>query len=146
MGILNKMAKRNQVCGILGLCVSALTVLFACGPGRPETAEVVGRVTFKGQPVPQGRILFWPPKGRPAMAEIGSNGRYELTTFDDADGAMLGEHRVTIKATKTHFPNGNASKPVVEWLVPQRYENIDKTPLTATVTAGKNTIDFDLAD
>ena len=78
------------------------------------------------------------------MAEIKSDGTYELTTFDAGDGAVIGTHRVTIKATRTVFRNNDPSKAVVEWLVPQNYENIDKSPLTAEVSPGKNTINFDL--
>lgn len=40
-------------------------------------------------------------------------------------------------------PEGRG-KGVVQWIVPPCYENIDKSPLTAQVSAGKNTIDFDL--
>lgn len=128
----------------LWLLLLAIAVVTGCGPSRPETAEVSGRVTFQGKPVPEGRILFWPPSGRPAMAEIKSDGTYELTTFDAEDGAVIGTHRVTIKATRTVFRNNDPSKAVVEWLVPQNYENIDKSPLTAEVSPGKNTINFDL--
>ena len=88
----------------VGPCLLILFLSSGCGPSRPETAEVRGRVTFQGKPVPEGRILFWPPNGRPAMAEIQPDGTYELMTFDEGDGAVLGEHRVTIKATHTHFP------------------------------------------
>ncbi len=80
------------------------------------------------------------------MAEIKSDGSYELRTFDAKDGAVIGTHRVTIKATRTHFQNNDPSKAVVEWLVPQRYENVDKSPLKAEVAAGKNTIDFELTN
>lgn len=142
------MAKHNHKYSKIGtslvLSVFTLAMLAGCEPSRPETAEVSGRITFKGKPVPQGRILFWPSKGRPAMAEIQPDGTYELTTFSGSDGAMLGEHRVTIKATRMHFPDGNQTKGVVQWLVPQRYENINTSPLTAEVSTGKNSINFNL--
>jgi hypothetical protein len=146
--IFNKMTKHNHEHSKIGvslvLSVFTLAMLAGCEPSRPETSEVSGRITFEGKPVPQGRILFWPSQGRPAMAEIQPDGTYELTTFSDSDGAMIGKHRVTIKATRVHFPTGNKMKSVVQWLVPQRYENFDKSPLTAEVSAGKNTINFDL--
>ena len=137
-------------------------VLTGCGSDYPATAEVEGRVTYAGKPLSGGRILFWPPKGRPAMAEIGPDGTYSLTTFLSEDGALLGEHRVTIKATRVRFDEARGDIPrrspaeatespprasgraFVEWLVPQRYERPESSPLTATVQPGKNTIDFDL--
>jgi hypothetical protein len=127
--------------------------LAGCGRGYPETAVVTGKVTYKGQPVPAGRVCFWPKEGRPAMGEIGSDGNYRLTSFSQGDGAIVGEHRVSITATRAHFPDGTkagagdvgwAGQPVVEWLVPQRYERPETSGLTTAVRAGKNTIDFDL--
>ena len=133
-----------------------------CGPSYPETAEVRGRVTYQGKPLPEGRILFWPPEGRPAMAEIGPDGSYSLTTFVTGDGAIPGEHRVTIKATRVHFneagadiprrdvapggesPSERSTEPVVEWLVPRIYERAESSPLKAAVRPGQNTINFDL--
>ena len=124
-----------------------------CGPGFPETADVSGRVTYAGKPVPEGRVLFWPEEGRPAMGEINPDGTYHLTTFAEGDGATPGTHKVTIKATRVHFPGGGASspeapgapgRPIVEWLVPERYEQVATSPLTVDVQPGENTVDFDL--
>lgn len=96
------------------------------------------------------------------MADIGPDGTYSLTTFVSGDGALPGEHRVTIKATRVHFNEAGADVPrrqpapatespprgsggaVVEWLVPRIYERPESSPLKATVQRGKNTINFDL--
>lgn len=148
MGIFSKMLMKKYLLTkslkSLLLCSFVLLPLIGCGPSRPETAQVSGKITFNGQPVPAGRIAFWPPKGRPAIAEIRPDGSYELTSFSDGDGAILGQHRVTIKATRVHFPGGDRTKGVVEWLVPQSYENAKTSPLKAEVSAGKNTINFDI--
>ena len=135
-------------------CATLCAVLAGCGPGFPETADVSGRVTYAGKPVPEGRVLFWPEEGRPAMGKIEPDGTYKLTTFAEGDGATPGVHKVTIKATKVHFPGGGAAaaeaqgassgQPVVQWLVPQKYERAETTPLTADVQPGENTIDFNL--
>jgi hypothetical protein len=39
---------------------------------------------------------------------------------------------------------GWAGQPIVEWLVPKRYERPETSGLTAKVTRGTNTIDFNL--
>ncbi|NLF09631.1 MAG: hypothetical protein GX594_16870 [Pirellulaceae bacterium] len=140
-----------------GLAVSGLLICGGCGQNRPDTALVSGKLTFQGKPVATGRIVFHPVDGRrPAMAAINEDGTYQLTTFDTKDGAMLGEHVVTIKSTRTiggtpldefaEAPPGAApaEPPKLEWLVPEKYSRKDTTPLKATVKDGKNAIDFNL--
>ena len=70
-------AKLIRIEVFLFCCAVLCTVLAGCGPGFPETADVSGRVTLGGKPVPQGRISFWPEQGRPAMGEIGPDGTYK---------------------------------------------------------------------
>lgn len=57
-------------------------------------------------PVTEGYVLFTPklqpgadPKtsGKGASAYIQSDGRYTLTTYEDGDGAIIGEHVVRIE-------------------------------------------------
>ncbi|NLF06672.1 MAG: hypothetical protein GX594_01660 [Pirellulaceae bacterium] len=123
-------------------------ILFAgCGPSRPATAPVHGRVTYQGKPVVEGTIIFHPEKGRQSIGEIAPDGTYKLTTFEPGDGALLGKHRVSIEArriTETILPNGAYGPPKVEWLVPEKYSRLDGSTLTAEVKPGDNTIDFDL--
>lgn len=125
-----------------------------CGPGRPATATVQGKVTYQGKPVVEGTIVFYPEKGRPATGTLAPDGSYRLTTFDANDGAMLGPHRVTIEArriTPTMIPAGDDPEsagahgpPKVEWLLPEKYAGRDSSPLTAEVKPGRNDIDFDI--
>jgi hypothetical protein len=132
------------------------TVFPGCGSSRPETAPVSGRVTYRGRPVPCGRIAFQPEKGRLAMGAIDPEGQYTLMTFKSGDGALLGQHRVTIEATrqsgdaptpksrKEEFRMGPVSPPATERLVPEKYSHLSTTPLKATVKRGSNTLNFDL--
>jgi hypothetical protein len=145
-------AARVVLLGIIVLCMA----LSGCGRGRPATATVGGRVTYRGKPVPSGRIAFQPEEGRLAMGTLGPDGSYTLTTFQPGDGALLGKHRVTIEATqqigggplpksrKEEFRMGLGSSPVIEWLVPEKYSRLATSPLKAEVKRGSNTINFDL--
>jgi prepilin-type processing-associated H-X9-DG protein len=146
----------------LALLISAcLVVCVGCGPRWPTTAPVGGKVTFAGKPVTEGTIIFWSSTGGTlATGQIGADGSYRLTTHPDLDGAVLGAHRVTIKAVnviKLAPPNkasadrerlgplgGFGSTERLEWRVPPRYEDRNTSPLTAEVKSGANTIDFNL--
>ena len=137
-----------------------LTLLAAgCGPSYPACYEVRGKVTFDGQPVTQGTITFYPDEGRSAMGKIQPDGSYTLTTFNAEDGALPGNHSVTIKATSVSGPAAPASfeeelaranvpaptgERTVTWLVPQRFSQRESSGLSATVQKKSNTIDFDL--
>ena len=156
-GRIGAWARWMLVLGFLGFPLFA-----GCGSDRPETTPVGGIVTWDGRPVTEGRIMFYPENGRAATGQIGSDGTYSLTTFKPNDGAMLGKHRVTIKAVSvvggTPQPRSfqeelaqgrsGGQAPVtpgtVKWLVPKEYSQVDTTPLTAEVSPGKNTVDFNL--
>lgn len=140
-----------------------LTAAFAAAAGcssGPTLAPVSGRVTVGGKPVTAGRIEFYPEAGRMATAAIRPDGTYTLTTFDAGDGAVVGRHRVAIRAVEfkadagqpapksvqeeaTLSGSGGAAGEVV-WLVPQRYSEQDTSDLTADVASEPNVINFDL--
>jgi hypothetical protein len=136
--------------------------LAGCGDGRPERVPVTGRVTYQGDPVTTGTIYFWPDEGPQARGTLGPDGRYRLRTFEKEDGAVLGEHRVTIEAKEVSaggpdpksmdeefelFSDPDAEslgRPRLRWLVPEEYADRATSGLTAEVTPGENTIDFSL--
>lgn len=148
---MNYRVSRRFGAWIAALCASAW---LGCGPTRPETAPVAGRVTFQGKPVAEGMITFLPEHGRPAIGAIGPDGGYRLTTFETGDGAPPGKYTVTIEARRVTAPpapknmkdevNLPLGRTKVEWLVPERYARPDTSPLKAEVVRGANTIDFNL--
>ncbi len=138
-----------------------LGLLIGCGGSdHDETAIVTGKVTYQGKPVTKGRIVFYPTNGRPAIGAIQSDGTYSLTTFEPGDGALLGNHRVTITASEsvggsppaTGFMDeimkaskGQGQTPgKTVWLVPEKYSNRKSSKLQAEVVSGSNTRDFNL--
>lgn len=144
----------------LATCLTAVmfcAVIFGCGSDLPPTAKVQGIVTMGGKPVESGTITFYPRHGRPASGAIQPDGSYRLTTFKEGDGAILGQHKVAILATRVS--GGAALKSFeeemrgvgsfntprkIEWLVPERYSRPETTPLTAEVADGPNVLDFNL--
>ena len=91
----------------LTISLVVTTTVFAlagCGPGNGLTmGRVSGVVTYKGQPVELGEVLFVPDSekgnnGVPSMSPIGKNGTYIMSTQESGDGVIAGYHKVAIRA------------------------------------------------
>lgn len=133
--------------------------LAGCGEssGRPPLGRVSGTVTYNGKPVTSGSVNFTPVSGRggdsgqPAIGQIESDGSYTLTTFDTGDGAVLGQHTVTVETrdmSKFRVPKrGERIKyELPKMTIPPKYSDPKTTPLRYTVEPGSKTIDLDLKD
>jgi hypothetical protein len=115
--------------------------LAGCGPSGPETYEVSGEVTFDGQPVAEGRIVFRDAGGSAASwaGEI-EDGRYAFP-------ATVGKKRVEITATRQvqtsqDSPSGQGAF-TFESYIPAKYHS--QSELTAEVTPeGPNEFNFPL--
>ena len=154
------MKKTTSFTGGGGPRVALAVCLCLAGCGRPRdfqpTVPVSGVVTYRGQPVPQGRIQFAPdmtgPGVRAAFGNLDSRGRYTLSTYGKGDGAIVGTHRVAIVARRQAaapfdreaVAAGLTSGPPS--LIPEHYGNGATSGLTAEVQPGPNTINFDLGD
>lgn len=90
---------------IIAASLAAATLCGCFGSRGLETAEVRGRVMMNGQPVTAGRVVFFPTSpvgkgaGKPAQALLNEDGEFELRTYGRSDGAVIGEHRVTVLST-----------------------------------------------
>ncbi len=139
-----------------------LTAFAGCGSNRPETVAVAGRVTLAGQPAAECRVTFHPLDGRRvAFGLTDAEGRYVLRTFESGDGAMPGEHRVTIYQVTMNLPGGGpkslADEVNFDWsklaaespsrpVVPEIFGNRETTPLSATIFEPTDSLDFELAN
>lgn len=98
------MSLTNQICSRLLL---ATVILGGCSSGgdHPETAPVSGTVLYKGDPV-EGATVSFRAEGapRPASGVTNAEGKFQLSTFDANDGAVLGEHIITV----TKMPPGSS--------------------------------------
>ncbi len=126
-------------------------LLLICGCGGPKIAAVSGTVTYKGKPLEFGLVHFAPVSQEltPAKAEIQADGSYILEVQGDRKapvlGAYVGEYRVWISCYPYHAPNWNGNPfAKVKSVIPEKYESVETSELTATVVKGKNTFNFDL--
>ena len=136
------------------IATTLLLAIAGCGQvdgDRAETANVHGKVTYNGEPLDMGSLLFVPVAGgTSAQGEIGSDGSYVMGTYEKTDGAILGEHKVIITALRQPagaLPEddlvGDAA-PIS--LIPDRYGDLEKSGLRATVKKGDNEVNFELTD
>ncbi len=121
----------------------ASVLLAGCGSDGPALGTVEGTVTYDGQPLEQGTIVFHPAKGRPAHGKI-ENGRIiEVTTLQAGDGANVGPNKVAIQSVQRSADMNVQSKS----LIPGRYGNPNQSGLTADIKqGGPNELTFELTD
>lgn len=109
-------------CVLCGMLLSS-----GCGgedSNLPKTAPVKGTVSYQGEPVTLGQILFIPENGeRSGIGRVQEDGTFTVTTYSDGDGAVVGKNKVTISAYDNNLVNQ----------VPGWYENANTTPLTLEV-------------
>ncbi|MCI0456927.1 MAG: hypothetical protein L0Z62_08110 [Gemmataceae bacterium] len=119
---------------ITALCATCLALTLAgCGDG---THSVSGTVSFDGQPVETGTIVFEAADGGPGLASSGiKNGKYELRS-------KAGKKKVVITAFRPKPGTEKDPQPATEEYIPAKY-NTEST-LTKEVVAGENKFDFDL--
>ncbi len=123
-------------------CFASLAFVVLGGCSRQTSVE--GDVTYDGQPVGVGRILFLPEN--PKAVKRGGrfdNGHYKLAA---PEGPPVGDHKVEIhwlKPTGKKYKNEFGEElDVLDEGLPDKYNS--KSTLTATVKPGRNVIDFKL--
>lgn len=153
-------------CLLLGLsCLLAS----GCGGGaedkwsknRLKTYPVQGLVTYKGSPVADATVSFSPvAKDQPgAVGRTDANGRFELRTYEAGDGAIEGEHKISVTKAETepvdpsytdvNSPNYGKEPPPTKTIfhVPEKFSKFETSGLTAKVAASdKNEIPLELKD
>src|SRR5262249_18589860 len=126
---------------------SLLLLVVLCAYGcankrKYDTAEVSGKVTFKGKPLPGASITFVAVKGGAATSDvIDENGNYKIS-------APIGEVKIQVdnRSLEKKKPMGPVLKrPGSEEpsslkgtyvAIPEKYYTADDTPLTYTVKSG----------
>ena len=116
--------------------IAALLIAIGCSRSSVELAEVTGRVTMGGKPLPNASVTFTPSNGRPSMGGTDENGHYSLRYTPTLTGARVGSVNVEIR---TGNPDNLREFPET---VPAKYNT--KSELTAEVKPEPNVINFDL--
>ena len=113
----------------------ATILLAGCGGGRP-VYPTKGKVTYPdGTPISAGRVNFRPvddPAPVVARGELAEDGTFELTTFDEGDGALEGRH-LAIVMPRYKFDVERHVEYIAAEIDP-RYYNYETSGLEFTVT------------
>jgi hypothetical protein len=130
-------------CGIFTYAAALLLIIAIVGCGNSDLGSVDGTVRLGGQPLENAIVTFTPVTGgRPAAGKTDSQGHYQLIFSRDDEGALIGEHTVSISTYGEHLADDGESSVVIPEKVPTRYNT--NTELKAKVEGGSNTLDFDL--
>jgi hypothetical protein len=139
-----------------------LALPIGCSNRNPHTsASVSGRITYKGNPVKAGNIVFYAKEAGAYTAVIRPDGTYTIAELP------TGTLEVTIetesanpnKKQKTYGGGGkkNVSSPAPQGAppsanpenyvaIPPRYSDRSNSRLSASLSGGSNTKDFELTD
>ncbi len=115
-----------------------------------SVAPVNGKVFYRGCPAVGAEVVFHPVqstgkrRAENARGRVEADGSFCLTTFRAFDGAVVGDHRVSI----TWYPPATANGgPRGTNRLPERYARPETSQLTATVeSSSRNEFVFELTD
>lgn len=87
----------------LAVGLAAATLVVGCGGPPFAQAPAKGRISVDGEPLTGGKVMFAPvaapgeiEAGKPAFGDLDAEGRFVLGTYSTSDGAVVGEHWVTL--------------------------------------------------
>jgi hypothetical protein len=120
-----------------------------CSRSPYELAQVHGTVTLDGKPLSSAKVMFAPVEiagnvnpGKPAFGLIQNDGSFVLTTYEMNDGAIVGEHWVSIIALRekpreaTLVSHSPAAAP--------KFDRLSLPQKAMVVAESDNQIDFNL--
>ena len=110
-----------------------------CDDGRPTRLVVSGRVLIDGKPLKVGNVKFVPSGARPSSGRLDDNGRFTLTCYDGADGAVPGTHRVQVAASEVVNQNQ------IIWHAPMKYANFRTSGIEIEITEPVDDITIELS-
>ncbi len=128
-----------------GSVLALMMILVAGGCSQSNTVAVTGTVTLNGKPADQAEVQFTPKEGRMASGVTDNEGKFSLSTFSPGDGAVPGDHKVTI----VQYYAPGQPPPMTPGPLPSRfpakYSDPAQTPFSAKVERGtKNEFRFDM--
>jgi hypothetical protein len=139
-----------------------LFLVGGCGPSRPTMRAVSGTVRYQGKPVAGASVTFLNLSNRPGYGTTDAQGRFQLGTWEEKDGGVVGKCIVIITkwvpVKEEHSPGAKEIRKLPSTIhpgetvilanyLPPRYGNPQKTPVSVVIsTEEENDFTFDLKD
>lgn len=123
----------------LSLSLLILTLWSGCGDNRPKRFPVAGTVLIDGEPLEYGFVQVLPDNDRAASGKLGPGGKFRLTTYDDNDGCVPGDHKVAIIANESL--NAQSQK----WHAPRKYIDPNQSGLKINITGPTDSLKIELS-
>jgi hypothetical protein len=128
---------RSPIPKVLMAAALALGVA-GCAKSRKPVVAVRGQVLFRGKPADGALVVFNPvgetdPKAVRPQGLVGSDGKFEMSTYGEKDGAPKGEYAVTIVWLIENPKTKKELSPL-----PTRYMMPDQSGLRVTINDGPN--------
>jgi hypothetical protein len=139
---MNVMARRLlNDCASACWLLAALMLLGAMGcknSDELETSPVSGSVLLDGKPVTSGIVTFVPSRGRAAKGEVNTAGKFTLSTYRDADGAIVGRHKAAVMVLRFDIRKGAGPEQEQSIMaIPARYAVAEESGLEYEVKPGQ---------
>ena len=111
-----------------------------------STVPVTGTVRVQGKPIANASVSFQSQDGKVSAGGVtDTEGKFQLTTYTNGDGAPIGNYVVTVAVSGVREIEPGVLDPNIQPTVPipANYSQPDTTPLKAEVKAGEsNSFDF----
>ncbi|NQV29005.1 MAG: carboxypeptidase regulatory-like domain-containing protein [Rhodopirellula sp.] len=139
----------NRRYGSPALCLAAaLILLWSAGCGRESTGPVChpvqGTVFYQGKPLAEGMVYLHPldsmETAQRPMAVTDRDGRFELTTFQEGDGAPAGRYTITVELRELQDNGDDEMERAGRNLLPKKFQNPSTSGLEFTVGDGDNVV------
>jgi hypothetical protein len=130
------MSRARSMIAVL-LATTLPVLIIGCGDDL-NLGKVAGVVTLDGKTVPDASVVFTPKgPGRPSQTKTDANGRFVLSFNASNQGALVGDHSVTVSTADITDDGRNIPE-----LIPAQYNR--KGSIDVTVTSGSNEINLEL--
>ncbi|NQT40391.1 MAG: carboxypeptidase regulatory-like domain-containing protein [Planctomycetes bacterium] len=141
----------SSAVGLFGWCTALGFCVLVVGCSGGDVGHVSGRVAVGGKPVTKGAIVFENPQaGISVNAELADDGTYTVRSHQ-REGLPPGTYQVAVRPTAFGgeeaplVTDPNAQPSVAKSDIPEKYQSVATSGLTATVKKGDNPpFDFDL--
>ncbi|MEQ1831064.1 MAG: hypothetical protein ABL921_34270 [Pirellula sp.] len=129
------------------LCSCLLGLALGCNSGdewtakRPKVYRASGTLKLDGQALEGATVIYHSQSYDVSAQGISDkNGKFQLTTYDQGDGAVAGGHKVVItkrifeeKKTKYNTPEENSVALIPKDLLHKRYSSPDTTTVQVEI-------------